>query len=125
MPTVKNKAQLDKYDTQRKDIQKHAQPLKQKWHNADKRKDDAEDDSEILAKILSAKDNKMVNAKKESEIAKTVALDAQAAYNLKMRDANKLDLTEVRRMIAIAKEAQAVLAKFKTYNNSFKMPPAK
>ena len=56
---------------------------------------------------------------------KTVALDAQAAYNPKMRDSNKLDLIEVRRMIVIVKEAQAMLAKFQTYNNSFKVPTAK
>ena len=121
----KNKAQLNKYNTQRKDIQKQAQPLKQKWHNADKRRDDTEDDLKKLAATLSAKDKKVVNAKKEYEGAKTIALDAQAAYNLKMRDGNKLDLTEVRRMIAIVKEAEAMLAKFKTYNNSFKMPIAK
>jgi predicted nucleic acid-binding Zn-ribbon protein len=90
-----------------------------------KRRDDARDALKKLAATLSAKDKKVVSAKKELEGAENVVLDAQAAYNLKLREGTKLDLTEVKRMITTVKEAQAMLAKFKAYNNSFKMPSAK
>jgi hypothetical protein len=90
-----------------------------------KRRDDAGDALKKLAATLSAKDKKVVSAKKELEGAENVVLDAQAAYNLKLREGTKLDLTEVKRMITTVKEAQAMLAKFKAYNNSFKMPSAK
>ena len=120
-----NKAQLDKYNNQRKTIQTQTKNFKQKWNNADKRRDDAEHVLNKLATTLNAKDKKVVNAKKQLEGAKNVAIDAQVAYNLKLREGNKLDLTEVKRMITIVKEAQAMLATFKAYNNSFKMPTAK
>lgn len=119
-----NKAQLDKYNAQRTTIHTQAQKPNQDVHNANKRLDDAEDALKKVAAKYKAQDKQVVSAKKELEAAKKTALNAEKAYNPKMREGNKLDLSEVRQMIKNARDDQAVLAKFKAYNKSFKMPIA-
>lgn len=120
-----NKAQLDKYNTQRTTIYTTAHKLNQDLHNANKRLDDAEDALEEAAAKYKTKDKQVVSAKDELEAAKKIAMNAEKAYNLKMREGNLLDLSEVRRMIKNARDDQAILAKFRAYNKSFKMPSAR
>lgn len=121
----KNQAQLTKNNQQRTTINADAQKLKVKWHNADKKREDAEDAVVKMAANANATIKQKENAGAELEKAEKVTLEALKAYNLKLREGNKLDLLEVRKMIANAKKDQDILAKFKAYNSKFKMPSAK
>lgn len=121
----KNPAMLKKYNDQRTVIQTEAQKLKVNWHNADKKRDDAETALEKLAGDATSTKKQLDGAKKELEAAELVTLDALKAWNRKLREGNKLDLTELRKVISTVKAAQAILATFKTYNSGFKMPSAK
>ncbi|KAF2175365.1 hypothetical protein K469DRAFT_68166 [Zopfia rhizophila CBS 207.26] len=123
---AKNRA-IQKKNQELARIQSEANSLKQKLHKADKDVDDAKDEVARLTKQYetdkkSSTEKARDNATKEQEAAEKRLYDAQKVYNLKLREGNKLDLKMVREMISNTKKDQDVLAKFKTYNNSFKMP---